>query len=127
MPGTAPGAQTARAEDLAEPPAHVVRMALRPAHPLSRQPPERAYALRRRLGVGRVHDLVTAQMQAQGQLPVLGKAAAPAKLAQDLGADHVGGAGDHLQRADELLEWALDHVAARVLGAHRLGEPALAA
>ena len=59
------------------------------------------------------------------QLPVLGDAGAPTDLAQDVGADHVGGAGDHLHAAQRLLERPLDHVAARVLGPDRLGQPAL--
>src|SRR5207249_5471058 len=58
------------------------------------------------------------------ELPVLGDAGSPADLAEKVRADHVSGPRDHLQRADRVLERALDHVAAGVLGPHRLRQPA---
>src|ERR1700674_4822133 len=101
-------------------------MPLTPAHPLAGPPPECRDALGGRLGIWRVDDLVSEGVKPKGQLPVLGQAAAPTEVPQERGPDHVRGPGDHLQRSDELLAWALDHVASGVLGPHALGEPALA-
>ena len=115
-----------RAEDAAEPPANVVRVAFGPAHALTRQATKGADAFRRRLRVRRVNDFVAQCVEPQRQLPVLGQASAPADLAQKPRPDHVGSARDHFQRANELLERALDHVASGVLGSHRLGQPTLA-
>ena len=100
-------------------------MPLSPSHALSRKTRESGHAFGWRLGPGRVRDLVAARVQLERQLPVLGEACAPSDLAQDVRADHVCGAGHHLQRAHCVLERPLHHVAACVLRAHGLGQPAL--
>ena len=115
------GRQHDRPEVLAD----VVRMALGPPHALAGEPRECGDALGGRFRPRRVRHLVAARVKLQRQLPVLGEAGAPSDLAQQVGADHVGGTGHHLQRPDRVLERPLDHVAAGVLGAHRLREPAL--
>ena len=114
-----------RPHDRQEPLAHVVGVAFRPAHALPGQTPEGAHAFGRRLGPRRVDHLVAPRVELERQLPVLRDAGPPTDLTQDVGADHVSRAGDHLQRADRILERPLDHVAARILGAHRLRQPAL--
>ena len=95
------------------------------SHALPGEACEGADAFGRRLRPWRVDDLVAARVELERQLPVFGDARAPADLAQHIGPDHVRRARDHLQRADRVLEGPLDHVAARVLGADGLGQPAL--
>ena len=98
---------------------------LGPAHALTGKAGEGRDALRRRLRIGRVHDLVARGIQPQRQLPVLREAPAPAEGPQQIGTDHVCGAGDHFQRAERFLEGTLHHVRAGVFGAHGLRQPAL--
>ncbi len=100
-------------------------MSFGPTHALASEPRESAYAFGRRLRPGRVRDLVTACVQLERELPVLGEAGAPANFTEEIRPDHVGGASHHLERANGVLEGALDHVAAGVLGPYRLGQPAL--
>ena len=114
-----------RAQDRKKPLADVVRVPLRPSHPLTGKAREGADAFGRRLSPWRVDHLVSARVELECQLPVLGDAGAPTDVAQDVGANHVSRARDHLQRPDRVLEWTLDHVAAGILGAHRFGQPAL--
>src|SRR5207245_11558131 len=89
------------------------------------QPRESAYAFGRRLGPWRIDHLIAARVELESELPVRGAAGAPTDLRQNVRADHVSRARDHLQRADRVLEGPLDHVAARVFSAHGLGQPAL--
>src|SRR5712692_1272395 len=116
----------ARAHDLAEHPADVVAVALGPSHPLACQAAERRRAFRRRLGVWGVDDFEPASIEPEGQLPILREASTPSNLSEDVGPDHVRRSRNHLERADRLLERALDHVAAGIFGADGLGQPALA-
>ena len=117
-------ADVRRHHDRPEPFANVVGVTLGPPHALPRKARERGHAFSRRLRPWRVRNLVAARVQLERQLPVLGEARAPSDLAKDVRADHVRGAGDHLQRAHRVLERPLHHVAACVLGADSLGQPA---
>src|ERR1700730_13072380 len=100
-------------------------MSLGPSHALARQTCEGAHAFGRSLRPRCVYNLVALDIELQGQLPIFRDAGSPTDLPEDVRADHVGRAGDHLQRADCILGWALDHIAAGVFGPDGLGEPAL--
>src|SRR3982074_3745859 len=80
-----PYAQVLRAHDLDEPPADVVAVPLGPAHALASEPSEGCYALCRRLRVRGVDDLEAEGIKPQRQLPVLGEAATPTQLAEEVG------------------------------------------
>src|SRR4029077_1464594 len=103
----------------------VVAVTLGPPHALPRQPSKGGDALGWCLRVWRVDDLETPRVEAKGELPVFGEASSPTELPQQTRPNHVGGAGDHLHRAQDLLEGTLHHVAAGVLGAHGGRQPAL--
>ena len=117
-------AQSRRPEDGEEPLVDVVAVTLCPAHALARQPSKGRDALGRCLRVRRVDDLVALRVKAKGELPVFRETAAPTQFPQETRPDHVGGARDHLHRAQDLLEGTLDHIAAGVLGAYRGRQPA---
>ena len=101
-------------------------MTLRPTHALARQASERRDTFGGCLRIWGVDDLVALRVEPKGELPVLRETAAPTELPQQTRPDHVGGTGDHLHRAKDLLEGTLDHVTAGILGAHGRRQPALA-